>query len=109
METLKGAVCLRCFDLCFGMGNLVDDQIQLIILGFCNAAIFCTPVGENTKYGRAFFFHKWHDFIIEGVRSCDGRFGSIELGVRHTGLCFHIHLLVETACALHGADIESIL
>ena len=47
METLADTVCLRMPRLGFGMLYTVYAQIQLVIMSFELAAVFCTPVRQD--------------------------------------------------------------
>ena len=47
--------------------------------------------------------------VIQHVCRCDGRLRCIQLAVRHLGVGIDIGLLVDTANALQGADVEGIL
>lgn len=50
METLADPVCLRMACLCFGVFNIVQCHVELVVMLLDPAAVLSASISENTQH-----------------------------------------------------------
>ena len=77
MKSFTDTISLRRFGLGFCVLDIVDGQEQLIVVGFCAATVFGTPVSENAQHGQLLGLVKGQYFIVQQISCGDRCFSSI--------------------------------
>ena len=109
VETFTNPVGLRMPGLGFGVVDVVDRQIQLIIMLFDLTAIFGAPIRQDTQHGQSVGLIERQHFVIQHIRCRDRCFGGVQFAVRHFAVSVHVSLLVNTPHAFEVADVEGVL
>ena len=109
MEPLAHAVGLRRSGFGFGMIDIVDCQIELIVMRFRLAAIFGATVSQDADNAHALFGKEWQYTVVEQIGGGNWRFGCVELGHSHFAVGIDEGLLVDAANAFDRPDVERIL
>lgn len=109
VEPLANAVGLRMACLGFGVLDVVECQVQLVIMRFRFAAVFGSPVGQHAQDAHAVFGKERQNPIVQQIGGGNRRLGGIQLGKRHLAVGVDKRLLVNAADTLEGADVERIL
>ena len=109
VEPLANAVGLRMACLGFGVPDVVECQVQLVIMRFRFAAVFGSPVGQHAQDAHAVFGKERQNPIVQQIGGGNRRLGGIQLGKRHLAVGVDKRLLVNAADTLEGADVERIL
>ena len=109
MEAFTDPVRLGMSGFCFGVLNLIDGDIQLVIMAVGPATVFRSPIRQDAQY-REFFSHiKWQHPVIQKVGSSNRSLGGVQLAMGHFGVGIHISLLIDPANPLESTDIEGVL
>ena len=77
VETLANTVGLRMIGFRFGMLNVIECQVELVIVILRSAAIFGATVGQDTDDAHTLLSEKWQYPVIEQVSRGDRCFGGI--------------------------------
>lgn len=93
----------------FGVFNVVDGQIQLIIMAFYPTTIFSAPIGQNPQQGQRFIGKEGQDFVVQQVCGSEWCLGGIQFGKGNFGVGIDKGLLIDTPYTLEGTDIKSVL
>lgn len=109
VKPLADTVRLRRTRLCFGVVNIFDRQVKLILVMLPIAAVFRAAIGQDTKQANVFGFKKRQHFIIEDIR-CDERvFPIVKFDECDSRISINKGLLVDSADTFQIADIKGIL
>jgi hypothetical protein len=79
VEALRNPVGLRMPGLGFGVVDVINRQIQLVIMLFDLAAIFGAPIRQDTQHGQSVGLIEWQHFVIQQIRCRDRRFAVYSL------------------------------
>ena len=77
VETLANTVGLRMIGFRFGMLNVIECQIELVIVIRRSAAIFGATIGQEADDPPTFVSEEWQDAVIEQISRGDRCFGGI--------------------------------
>ena len=108
MKAFADAVRPRVPRLGFGVLDVVERQIKLVIMRLRLAAILRSVVGQDASEAHVVLGKERRHPVVEQVSRRDRRLGRVELGRRHLALRIDKGLLVDTTNALDGADVERV-
>ena len=109
VEPFADPVGLRALGLGFGVLDIIDGQVQLIIMTIKPATVLRTAIGEDPKDRHTVIFKKRQDPVVQKICGGSGCFHVIELREPYFGVGVHKALLIDASHTFQSTHIKRIL
>lgn len=109
METLTDAITLGRPGFGFGMINVLNGQIELILVMLNRATVFCTTIGQNAQQRHILLLEEGDDPVVEQLGRHQGILPVVQFDKGHFAVGIDTGLLVNPANTLDGAHIVGVL
>lgn len=109
VKSFADSVGLRGSGLGFGVIDIIDGQIKLIVMTFNFAAIFSASVCQDSQHRQFLLYEERKNLVVKQVGGRNRRLGAIKLRKSHLDVGVNQSLLVDPTDAFHWAHVKGIL
>jgi len=84
----------------YGMVNIIDGQIQLVVMMVNAPTVLSTSIRQNTQHRQLMLLEVWQHLVVKHIGYSDGCFRCVELGKCHLAADINESLLVDAPTPL---------